>query len=333
LKEEEAEQKRLAEVARVQEVARLKAEHQAAAARKAAELAANEEEQRKAEEQLRLANEAKAAAEAENARIEAARQKLLADQAASDARKQAAAQAKREADEKQARAEKKTQQLRRQKAMSIKKEQEERAEAARLDKVHEAKLESEKQADIARIAAAAAAHAEALRLANEANKRALEDAKAARAAQEEKQAKDLAEKLAARRTKFAGQFEHVWIDGDTQISMVQVTLSDGSQIDNLVDTMMWDNMFADCDIVKEGMSRMFLRGGKEVIEDSEIQLIFTTANDRLEELKGVVAEKLPNTKHDLLVTTPATGNVNYIQYVNDQTKTRAEAAAAADVKA
>merc|ERR1719321_590896 len=94
----------------------------------------------------------------------------------------------------------------------------------------------------------------------------MEDAKAARAAQEEKQAKDLAEKLAARRTKFAGQFEHVWIDGDTQISMVQVTLSDGSQIDNLIDALMWDNIFADCDVVQQGMSRMFLRGGKEVIE-------------------------------------------------------------------
>ena len=333
LKEEEAEQARLAEEARLQEIARLKAEHEAAAAKKAAELAANEEEQRKAEEQLRLANEAKAKAEVENARIEAAKQKLQAEQAASDARRQAAEQAKKEADEKQARAEKRTQQLKRQKAMAIKREQEERAEAERKDREHVAKLKAEKEADIARIAAAAAAHAEALRVANEANKRAMEDAKAARAAQEEKQAKDLAEKLAARRTKFAGQFEHVWIDGDTQISMVQVTLSDGSQIDNLIDAMMWDNMFADCDVVKEGMSRMFLRGGKEVIEDSEIQLIFTTANDRLDELKAVVAEKLPNTKHDLLVTTPATGNVNYIQYVNDQTKTRVEAAAAAEVKA
>jgi uncharacterized protein involved in tolerance to divalent cations len=324
---------RLAEEARLQEIARLKAEQVATAAKKAAELAANEEEQRKAEEQLRLANEAKAKAEAENARIEAAKAKLIAERAASDARAEAAAQAKREADEKQARSEKRTQQLKRQKAMAIKREQDERAEAERLDRVHVAKLKAEKEADIARIAAAAAAHAEALRLANEANKRALADANAARAAQEAKQTADLAEKMAARRTKFAGQFEHVWIDGDTQISMVQLTLSDGSQIDNLIDALLYDNMFSDCDVIQQGMSRMFLRGGKEVIEDSEIQLVFTTANDRLDELKAVVAEKMPNTKHDLLVTTPATGNVNYIQYVNDQTKTRAEAAAAADVKA
>ena len=133
-----------------------------------------------------------------------------------------------------------------------------------------AELERKKQADIARIAAAAAAHAEALRVANEANIRAAANAEAARKAQEEKQAKDLAEKLAARRTKFAGKFEHVWIDGDTQISMVQLTLSDGSQLDNLIDALLWDNLFSDCDVIKEGMSRMFLRGGKEVTEDSEI---------------------------------------------------------------
>lgn len=189
-----------------------------------------------------------------------------------------------------------------------------------------AELARKKQVDIARIAAAAAAHAEALRKANEANKRAAAAAEAARKAQEEKQIKDLAERLAARKTKFAGKFEHVWIDGDAGISMVSLTLSDGSQIDNLVDAMLWDNMFSDLDIIKEGMSRMFLRGGKEVIEDSEIQMVFTTANDRLDELKAVVADKMPNTKHDLVVTTPATGNVNYIQYVNDQTKTRIEAA-------
>jgi uncharacterized protein involved in tolerance to divalent cations len=317
-------------MARVNEKNRLAAEQAATAAKLARQLAASEAQQAAAEQALQRANQQKRDAEAAKAAVEDAKAQLKLEQEAAAAKKAAADQAKVEADEKQRLAAERTAALKAQKAAAIKREQAERAAEEEKDRKHVAALLAKKNADIARIAAAAAKQAAALKAANEANARAHEEAKAARAAQEQRQAKDLAEKLAARRTNFAGKFEHVWIDGDTGISMVQLTLSDGSQLDGLVDAMLWDNMFADCDVIKEGMSRMFLRGGKEVIEDSEIQLVFTTADDRLAELKAVVAEKLPNLKHDLMVTTPATGNVNYIQYVNDQTKTRIEAAASAE---
>ena len=72
------------------------------------------------------------------------------------------------------------------------------------------------------------------------------------------------------------------------------------------------------------MSRSWLRGGKEVIMDGEMQVFFTTADDRLDELLKKIEAKLPNTYLDVLVTTPVTGNIKYIDHVNKQTMTREE---------
>ena len=78
---------------------------------------------------------------------------------------------------------------------------------------------------------------------------------------------------------------------------------------------------SDVEIVKDAVSRTFLRSGKEVIEDGEIQVFMTTKDDRIQDLISEVAKKLPDKKHDLVVTTPVTGNKNFFKFVNDQTMT------------
>jgi uncharacterized protein involved in tolerance to divalent cations len=114
----------------------------------------------------------------------------------------------------------------------------------------------------------------------------------------------------------------VWVNGDTQVSIVQMTISNQHVLDNLMDTMFFDNMIENVEIVKKGVSRSFLRDGTEVIENGEMQVFITTANDRLDEVKTKMLEKFPHL--DMIITTPVTGNSDYIKYINDQTMTRAE---------
>lgn len=55
----------------------------------------------------------------------------------------------------------------------------------------------------------------------------------------------------------------------------------------------------------------------------------TTSNERLQEVIKVIAEKTPDPKYDLVVTSPATGNKDYIEWVKSQTITHEAAEKAA----
>jgi uncharacterized protein involved in tolerance to divalent cations len=95
-----------------------------------------------------------------------------------------------------------------------------------------------------------------------------------------------------------------------------MTFSDQVQVDHVLESIFFENMISDCDIIKNEVSRTFLRNGKEIIMDGDIQVIFTTADDRLEELMKTIEEKVPDSYLDIVVTTPATGNLKYIDHVN-----------------
>ena len=45
----------------------------------------------------------------------------------------------------------------------------------------------------------------------------------------------------------------------------------------------------------------------------------TTSDERLQDAINLILEKQPNTKIDIMVTAPATGNLNYINWVKQQT--------------
>ena len=123
--------------------------------------------------------------------------------------------------------------------------------------------------------------------------------------------------MAARKANFTQTYEHVWINGPTDLSMVQFTIPDLVSIDNLFENFIfWDNLASDCEILSTGYSRTFLADGKEIIEDGEHQMICLTSDDRLEELINVVTTKVMSSKVDLITTTPITGNKNYFEYIN-----------------
>jgi len=103
-----------------------------------------------------------------------------------------------------------------------------------------------------------------------------------------------------------------------------MTVSNIPQMDLMIEEMLYDNMVSDCEIFKGDVSRSYLRNGKEVIIDGETQLLMTTADDRLEEVMKLIEKKMPNSYLDIVVTTPVTGNLKYIDFVNTQTMTRQE---------
>ena len=138
------------------------------------------------------------------------------------------------------------------------------------------------------------------------------------------QEKLLAKVFAQKKAEFGKQFEHVWVGGDTEIKIVQWTMPDPQAVEKLAVDLLEDNLVSDCEVVHQGMSRTFLRDGKEVILDGEYQMICATGDDRLEELKKLLDLKLPQKNYDLVATDPITGNLNYFELVNVQTQTKME---------
>jgi len=337
LKAEADEKQRLEEEARLKEEAALakieadNAERDRKEALQAAELATSEEERRIAKEKSDKAIAEVKAAQARKDALAAAKAKIEAQKEADIARTKAAQDEQDRAQKEQAAATARKARLEREAAALREKNRKIReAEEARAKKYAE-DLEKKRIEHEKALAEAAAKQAAALKSADTAHQLAMVQAEAARKAQDERQTKDLADKLAARRLEFQGQFEHVWINGDTKVSIVQMTMSDGNLLDSLLEELFFDNMISDCEVIKNEVSRTFLRGGKEVIMDGEMQVIFTTADDRLDQLMKTIETKAPHSYLDILVTTPVTGNLKYIDYVNKQTMTRTEFKKTAEV--
>ena len=63
-----------------------------------------------------------------------------------------------------------------------------------------------------------------------------------------------------------------------------------------------------------------------ITEDGEIKMLMTTTDERLNGVLSAVAIIHNNPKFDYIVTSPATGNKLYFEWVKKQTITRAAAA-------
>ena len=63
-----------------------------------------------------------------------------------------------------------------------------------------------------------------------------------------------------------------------------------------------------------------------IVEDGEVKLLMTTTDERLQGVLEGVSMLMPNPKFDYIVTSPATGNKQYFEWVKQQTITRAAAA-------
>lgn len=131
--------------------------------------------------------------------------------------------------------------------------------------------------------------------------------------------------MAARKSQFREQFKHVWISGPTGISQVSVTMTDINAAQNLIDNLFYDNLVADVEVISTNMITSWIRGDAMVTEDGEIKLLMTTTDERLNGVLSAVAMIHNNPKFDYIVTSPATGNKFYFEWVKKQTITRAAA--------
>ena len=82
-------------------------------------------------------------------------------------------------------------------------------------------------------------------------------------------------------------------------------------------------MVADVEKIQYGVTRTFLKGGKMIISGGQYALIMTTTTEKVEELITFVGAHAADPNFDLVVTTPATGNVRYIEWVKAMCVTRA----------
>jgi hypothetical protein len=61
-----------------------------------------------------------------------------------------------------------------------------------------------------------------------------------------------------------------------------MTLPDIQSIEKLTTNALYENLFSDCEVISQGVSKTFLADGREVILDGEYQLLCATATDRVE---------------------------------------------------
>lgn len=128
-------------------------------------------------------------------------------------------------------------------------------------------------------------HASQAKAALQAHQKEIEALETQRIADALKQKNYLAKIFAQRKAEFSKEFEHVWIGGNTEIRIVQMTMPDQFAIDKLINHALFENLFSDCEVVHQGMSRTFLKDGKQTILDGEYQMFCATATDRLAEIK------------------------------------------------
>jgi uncharacterized protein involved in tolerance to divalent cations len=94
--------------------------------------------------------------------------------------------------------------------------------------------------------------------------------------------------MAKRRANFADQYPHVYIAKDTKITQIQCTFPDLNTVENLLATLWYYNLIADVEIIAEGIIKTFVRDGQMMSEDGDFKLIFTTADERVEDLKKII---------------------------------------------
>jgi len=67
-----------------------------------------------------------------------------------------------------------------------------------------------------------------------------------------------------------------------------VTFPDLNTIDILLPIIWYYNLVADVEIIAEGIIKTYVRNDQLMSEDGDFKLIFTTADERVEDLKHII---------------------------------------------
>ena len=193
-------------------------------------------------------------------------------------------------------------------------------EAKEKKKELEAELKKNQEESDKALAEVAKAFKKAKKAADAAHKAAEE----ARKKQEELQIAEHKKLMADRKAKFESRFRNVWAAGPTGVSMAHLTVESQLVANDLIMKLFQKTMIADVTDYQHDVSRRYLANGKMSINEAQHGLIMITSDDRIPELiEAVAASQVNKTSNpgyfDLVVTPLATGSVEYIKWVKEQT--------------
>lgn len=116
----------------------------------------------------------------------------------------------------------------------------------------------------------------------------------------------------------------MWSAGQTSVSMVQLTVDSRDDADMLLSALFKQTLIADAEQIFQDVSRTYLseRGTETKVEKLN-KLFMLTSDNRVPELIEEIAKLLPNSAKypyfDAVVYPLATGSVEYIAWVQEQT--------------
>ena len=123
-----------------------------------------------------------------------------------------------------------------------------------------------------------------------------------------------------RRSQFKNKYEHVWMTGKPEVSMIHCHVPDSTTAEWILEGLFYDNLIADADIIYHNIQRSYLVDGKIVFESGDHEMLMMTSDERVQDAVDFIIARQPNPKIDIMVTAPATGNLNYFNWIKAQTQ-------------
>jgi len=127
--------------------------------------------------------------------------------------------------------------------------------------------------------------------------------------------------MAKRKSEFEAKFRNVWATGPTGVSYFQFSINNKEDADALVSKLFAKTLIADVEVIEQGEMRQWVENGKVVDAGMTFKVIGVTSDDRVAELIEEVASNNPNKasiqNFNFVVTTLATGSVEYLKWVKE----------------
>lgn len=159
-------------------------------------------------------------------------------------------------------------------------------------------------------------------------KAAAADAAAKAAAEENRKQKERTQAtqqkklMEERRSQFKQQYAHTWDLGNPGISMFEFTMPEIGAANDVIEKLFYSYAIADVTIVKQPITRTYLENDVINWAGGDFKVIGVTTDDRKPEVIRIVEASTKNGTYPVSDTrfwATATGNIDYINWVKDQT--------------
>ena len=129
--------------------------------------------------------------------------------------------------------------------------------------------------------------------------------------------------MSKRKSEFEAKYRNVWATGPTGVSYFQFSINNKQDAEELVSKLFRKTLIADVEIILEGEMRQYITNGKVVDAGKTFKVIGVTSDDRvaelIEELNSLNPNKATVQNYNIVVYTLATGSVEYLKWVKEQT--------------